>query len=813
MINQILISCDLTRIKKEDGKLRPFHRIRLKKYYDLLSWQIKQATRLPVKILGWSENGFSQKRFYELANVQFLDEKSWVNIFDIKEISNELKSYYENLIKDSLVIYIEMSDTQKKLHNLLKIPYIDISVHPIRYMSDHYFLLSTNNQDIFNRLKEYELDERQYYLGAQLLKVQLDQNPFIADKNTSLLIGQTELDRSLIKGKKLYSLNNYLDQITKIAKESSILYFKPHPYVKNKELYERLSSIQNLKFTNENVYKLLACDGVDRIIGISSSVLYEAKYFNKKCMFLNKKFDMYKESFSEINYISIGNDILQPSFWEYIILGTRNIEKIKVQLDSNTIRASLNDFWSYTEFDPITRVIKKSGISFSDKKLNSKPQKNINHGFIGKLIAITDTIGLSSIGEIIRFKALNLKLEQCRSSGEREIKNIHFLTYRPEAPLGGRGGAGAVQTAIKTLIGPSLGQYPVKYSFSEKDGVWHTIKNKYFVEKRFPKIYSKKSRCFQLWATMVFVFDNAKSNNTLYITQDIPTAYALATMNRRYILVIHSQGSRLDEIDALGEYFSKVERNIINKMEDVAILNAKKVYFPALGAKEEFIKSKYKKQSILDKVKFADCPLYNTLYYIPESEVYPSIKEDDSYISFISVGTVTSSKGQDRTLDYLIKLANKNPTLKIRWFCVGKGPLLSKVRDLYESSSPDNLTVEFLEKVPYPKVQYLLKISDIYIMLHRKSVFDLATLEAMNNKCMLILSRQGGNFEFNVCNNVLFDDQDFDFVIDNIRKLQDINKKTYEEYFSNKCFINSWTENLLKDIDNIKSITKTQIKA
>ena len=804
MIKQVLISCDLTRIKVEDRKIKPFHNVRLKKYFDLLSWQIKAGTDLPVKMLAWNPAAFSQKEFYRLCGQPYLNEKSWINVYDADISGNQqLIDYYCKLIADSLVIYIEMSETQKKLHDELHIPYIDISVHPVRYMSDHFFLLSTNDPRIFTRLKEYELDERQFFLGAQLLRTQIDQDPFIAEKNSGLLVGQTFLDRSLIFKDKLYGLGNYLQKIAGIAQKCEVLYFKPHPYVKDKALYEKLRQVENLKFTNENVYKILCSDGVNLVCGISSSVLYEAKYFNKRVQFFNKKFDMYQDRFSERNYVSIGNDILQPSFWQQVILDKSDKPLIDIHLDSNYIRATLNDFWSFTQYDPIVRVVKKADLFSKEKATGKKNADSVktNQGLAGSAVRIADALGLRFMAEAIRFKALQLKLEKEQQKAPLQYRSLHFITYRPEAPQGGRGGAGAVQTAVKQILGGRIADLPVKYSFSERDGIWHTKKNKYFVKKRFPVIYSEESRLFQLWATMVFAFDKAKANDCLYITQDVPTGYALALMKRDFILVIHSQGSRLDEIDALGEKFSTYERHIINYMEDQALLSAKQVYFPSLGAKSEFLHSKYKRRGLLSKVKFAATPLYNTLYYVPKMQPLEDIQPNEQVITCISVGTVTASKGQDNSLAYLIKAAASHPDLSFRWICVGKGPLLDKLK-AEDKHTPSNLEVIFMQKVPYPQVQYLLSISDIYIMLHRKSIFDLATLEAMNNSCMLILSRQGGNLEFNPDANVVFADVDFSFAKADIERLKALNKAAYKKYFSNDKFKELWSSTVAAEVSD-----------
>lgn len=74
-------------------------------------------------------------------------------------------------------------------------------------------------------------------------------------------------------------------------------------------------------------------------------------------------------------------------------------------------------------------------------------------------------------------------------------------------------------------------------------------------------------------------------------------------------------------------------------------------------------------------------------------------------------------------------------------------------------------------------------------MLHRKSIFDLATLEAMKAGCALLLSPLEGNLEFNVCDNVLFANET-PLVIDpkKIEELKEKNKLAYQNFFSNEKF-------------------------
>ena len=115
-----------------------------------------------------------------------------------------------------------------------------------------------------------------------------------------------------------------------------------------------------------------------------------------------------------------------------------------------------------------------------------------------------------------------------------------------------------------------------------------------------------------------------------------------------------------------------------------------------------------------------------------------------------------------------------------------------------------NFDAVILKNVPFATVQYLYSISNVYIMCHRISVFDLATLEAMKNGCALVLSEVGGNIEYNVDENVIFD-KDYTLLLDNekIFKLQEKNRQVYNEYFSKQKFKERYEEVILKCCDSI----------
>jgi glycosyltransferase involved in cell wall biosynthesis len=262
-------------------------------------------------------------------------------------------------------------------------------------------------------------------------------------------------------------------------------------------------------------------------------------------------------------------------------------------------------------------------------------------------------------------------------------------------------------------------------------------------------------------------------------------------MGRKYILVSHIQGSRVEEKINFGEKFTPVSRLIIQFCEKYSFKHAYKVCFPSNGAYEYFCNSPWK---IIRREEFTKGnTLYNTLYAFPKSEQYLGVEKANDTLTFLSVGQLTIAKGMDKhplLFEKILEKTNK----KIRYIMVGKGKLEKEILKNLEGLKIkyDNFDYMYIEKCSYPQMQYLQDISDVYLMLHRISIFDLTTLEVMKKGKCIILSDVGGNPEFNKENNIILCDNyeqcANDFINCNLDKLSIKNKEVYNQYFSQEQF-------------------------
>lgn len=370
-MNKILISSDLLRpLVDSNGHIEYFHKARLDKYYFSLVYQISQAVNVPVEKFSYTNTDFDMFKFYSLCNTELRDVYSWLRIYDLQDIPNDAVEYYKKYIENSLVIYHEAPNIIKKIHNILNIPYIDLNVHPIRFLDDNFWGMLTNNEHIFNRIKKHQIDERSFYIYANLIKSQVKSwYDSKIEPDSLLFTGQTNIDKSLYSNNKAMTIYDFEDKIKEFGEKYSKVYYKAHPYNDDlKNIYEFLEQFDFVNIIDENFYKLCSDENIKAVASITSGTLYEAKYFNKESIFLGKpyinlNYDKNCE-YSEFTTLSIYNEFLTPQFWADILQDVLDVKTNIVPLvlphRTNEIRTAFGDYWGQTELDPSVKINEKT---------------------------------------------------------------------------------------------------------------------------------------------------------------------------------------------------------------------------------------------------------------------------------------------------------------------------------------------------------------------------------------------------------------------------------------------------------------------
>ncbi len=367
------------------------------------------------------------------------------------------------------------------------------------------------------------------------------------------------------------------------------------------------------------------------------------------------------------------------------------------------------------------------------------------------------------------------------------IKKIVFCTLRDNK--GATGGPGGVLYLQKELIGANLNQYKCEYWFNSYD-TSHSILKKLNKPLFYYKAY--------------------KSKNSYFITHDIESAYVLSKLHKNYSLIFHHQGPLVEEKTNFFGELSEKEKNDIKNKERLAFIKANSVHFPSNGAADMFFESKYA-SCRRDEVNVGGS-LFNIILPQPVKDPADmSIREEKGVLTFFSLGTLTLAKGQDQVVDFMAKFL-QNYKKPVRYLMVGKGPLKTELESsLIELQNKyDKFSYQMIESMPHNSVMYLHKVSDVYIMMHRISIFDFATLEAMSQSSAVVLSKVGGNLDFDKENNILFA-EDFWNNMDVLAKIdfelmKKKNKEVFDKYFSPEAFREqyvSFVDAVVKPLNNV----------
>lgn len=363
-------------------------------------------------------------------------------------------------------------------------------------------------------------------------------------------------------------------------------------------------------------------------------------------------------------------------------------------------------------------------------------------------------------------------------SASKKISTIHTITFRVFSPEGGRGGGSAVQTCQNLLLKDSYGSINLKYT--------------YFEENDYSRNW--QSRLADLFGATYFAIQKTRNErNCVYITHDYGTAFGLALLRKRFVYIAHLQGPRVEEKHNYGEIFTKTDAWIVHFCERFVFKKAMYVCFPSKGAKDYYFESKYRS---LDKGKSRTGPvLYNTVFTNPLPQAVEGILANAGVTTILSVGSLLPAKGLDLAPSYLDKKLRLTDS-KVRWILVGSGHLKDDIINKAKALELEHANFEFVffESLSYPQIRFLNSICDIYLMPHRVSIFDLATLEAMKEEKMVILSPIGGNFDFNKEENIIFTTDEHVNIFDknNIAIYGIKNRDVYEKYFSPDIFIKSY---------------------
>ncbi|MFK8330736.1 hypothetical protein M2D63_012050 [Pseudomonas sp. BJa5] len=339
----------------------------------ILNTSLGRALKVkPEDFLSDQQNTFSRRDFFAKSGIILNESESHFH-FNEQSISEKSLELIKAPLQNTILIGYELSEETRAVLSRANISYIDIWLHPIRFLDDNFFAFRSNVKKINYALESFHLKDDVYTLYADKLRIQSymgwDKYKNSLDNalkaNSALFVGQTLTDKAVCRDGTMLNVLNFKDEFTELTKRFSHVYFSRHPMIKGDDSaqLEFVLSHDNTSITTEPGYKLLCTESIEHVTGVSSSLMYESKYFGKSFSYLYRPVLEIFDRNTPSGYYSVFSKLHSPGFWQAILSGSLPTTKISSDYDflnpSSNYRDMLALYYN-------THVFDKNHASFVD---------------------------------------------------------------------------------------------------------------------------------------------------------------------------------------------------------------------------------------------------------------------------------------------------------------------------------------------------------------------------------------------------------------------------------------------------------------
>lgn len=352
IFNSIMIVSDFLCTKESEQESN------LKWLKHLLNRPLSQAVGKPHCL----PQAFSREIFFKYSDIKCsLFAKHFY--YEASDISSDSLEYLHGFInKETLVLGYEFSPQTRQVLELAGITYIDIWLHPVRFLDDILFAMRSNNERIQVALQSDEVDQTLFYTYADLLRVQ-NYRGFRRLReelipNSALFIGQLLDDKAIMKNGSFLTLLNFKEQFKALTKSHDHVYYIRHPFLKSGDemVLKFVEGFKNASLLFQPTYHLLASDEVETVATISSSVATEALFFEKHTMLYHIPAVEIREKQPK-RYTSIDQSLLFANFWRKILKDVMKVSPLTKHIEltskKDRLRDALSFYWGYRDIDKV----------------------------------------------------------------------------------------------------------------------------------------------------------------------------------------------------------------------------------------------------------------------------------------------------------------------------------------------------------------------------------------------------------------------------------------------------------------------------
>jgi hypothetical protein len=366
VIEAVAVVGDLLR---PDGKGRPGGVDRPTLWlFDAIKRQIALAAGVPVEPLTTASMRELRGCLEALRPPQVADTH-WASVYAGLAVSDPLSVLLSERLRCRFCVGYELPPWLVRLMDDNRVPYLDLRLHPVRFMDDLMFAARASCHDTQVELFSFAMNETEVIATAGLREAMCR---FISEAkvpdDTLLVVGQRPFDSSQIVDGRFFDAEPLASEIHAICGRHRAVILKPHPHDKEHSLLAVAADAPAhvLGVITDNLYRIIALPQVSTVLTVNSSVAHEAPYFGKRVHTLAPLPVQvgWQETAPEPHlYASLDDVVLTPDFWRMVLTPYVSVSKLdgmRLRPKPNRLRIAFDSFWNFQEIDT-DRIPRRSG--------------------------------------------------------------------------------------------------------------------------------------------------------------------------------------------------------------------------------------------------------------------------------------------------------------------------------------------------------------------------------------------------------------------------------------------------------------------
>ena len=249
------------------------------------------------------------------------------------------------------------------------VPYVDLRLHPVRFLDDLLFAARASVLETQAALRSMAVQESEVFATAGLREAMCR---FISEArvpdNTLLVAGQRRFDSTQIVGGTFFDAFPLAAEIHAICARYPAVVLKPHPLDRHHSLLEVAAAApaRVIGVIDDNVYRMLSLPQISAVLTVNSGLAHEAPYFGKHVHALAPlpiRFGWLGAAPDVGCHASLDDFVLTPDFWRMVLaphVPVTAADGMRLRPKPNRLRIALDSFWNFQEID--TDRVPRSGL-------------------------------------------------------------------------------------------------------------------------------------------------------------------------------------------------------------------------------------------------------------------------------------------------------------------------------------------------------------------------------------------------------------------------------------------------------------------